>query len=139
MTTSRTSKTIEIPEFMDSRGSLYVKEFRDLPFIPKRLYYIKDVPTLETRGAHAHRSCHQILIALQGSLDVELIDSNGNITYNLSTPKIGLHIPPFTWGVQKNFDDKTILLVLASETYDKKEYIEDFEEFCTLISSHIAN
>ena len=84
MTTSRNSKTIEIPEFMDSRGSLYVKEFRDLPFIPKRLYYIKDVPTLETRGAHAHRSCHQILIALQGSLDVELIDSNGNITYNFN-------------------------------------------------------
>ena len=136
MATFRNSKIIEVPEFMDSRGSLYVQEFRDLPFIPKRLYYIKDVPTLETRGAHAHRRCHQILIALHGSIDVELIDSHGHFTYNLSTPKVGLYIPPLTWGVQKNFSDKTILLVLASEAYDKKEYIEDLEEFCTLIDSH---
>ena len=124
---------VQIPEFLDNRGSLYVVNFSDLPFMPQRIFYIKDVPTFEDRGNHAHKSCHQILIALNGSVEVELINTDGSAYFNLSNPKLGLHIPPLNWGIQKNFQEGTILLVLASEPYNKNEYITQFEEFKELV------
>jgi len=124
---------VDIPEFLDIRGSLYVMNFTDLPFIPQRIFYIKDVPASEERGNHAHRSCHQILVALHGSVDIELINKNGKFNHKLLNPNLGLHIPPLNWGIQKNFQIGTVLLVLASEPYDKNEYVNEFEEFTDLI------
>ena len=57
---------IETPVFSDKRGSLCVINFNDLPFVPQRIYYVKDVPAFEERGNHAHKSCHQILFAING-------------------------------------------------------------------------
>ncbi len=126
-------KEVQIPEFQDKRGSLYVMNFNDLPFIPQRIFYIMDVPTFEERGNHAHRTCHQLIVALNGSVDIELVNSRGNSYHSLSKPKMGLHIPPLNWGIQKNFQDGTVLLVLASEPYNKDEYIFEIEEFNELL------
>src|SRR5450830_1573003 len=55
----------------DMRGSLSVGEFeREIPFVPRRYFMVYDVPTAETRGEHAHRNCHQFLIAVKGSVRV---------------------------------------------------------------------
>lgn len=124
---------IEMPLFSDKRGSLCVINFNDLPFTPQRIFYVKDVPALEVRGNHAHKSCHQILFAINGSLEVELSNVHGEFNFYLKNPKIGIHIPPLNWGVQKNFEPGTILMVLASEPYDKNEYINDIYQFNEMI------
>ncbi|SVB74467.1 uncharacterized protein METZ01_LOCUS227321, partial [marine metagenome] len=49
-----------------------LNDFRDIPFIVKRLFYITDVPNQETRGFHAHRKNQQYLICLDGRIVVEL-------------------------------------------------------------------
>ena len=126
---------IETPIFSDKRGLLCVINFNDLPFAPQRIFYIKDVPALEERGNHAHKSCHQILFAINGSLDVELSNIEGQFNFCLRNPKIGIHIPPLNWGVQKNFEPGTILMVIASEPYDKNEYINDRDQFDKIIQS----
>lgn len=46
----------------------------DIPFAVKRVFYIYDIPEGERRGMHAHKLCHEILIAINGSFEVELND-----------------------------------------------------------------
>src|SRR5689334_10376370 len=53
----------ELPLVQDLRGNLTVGEVPgDIPFTPKRYFLVLDVPTGETRGAHAHRECAQFLV-----------------------------------------------------------------------------
>jgi WxcM-like, C-terminal len=47
----------------------------------------------------------------------------------LSSPEVGLHIPPMIWGTQWKYTSDSVLLVLASERYDPADYIRDYEEF----------
>ena len=37
-----------------------------------------------------------------------------------------------TWGVQYKYSPDAVLLVLASDYYDAKDYIRDYTEFRTL-------
>ena len=68
-------RIIEIPSFSDSRGDLCVLEKGDvLPFEIKRIFYTYNVPPSESRGAHAHKKCHQFLIAVSGAVRVTAED-----------------------------------------------------------------
>jgi hypothetical protein len=101
----------------------------DLPFDIKRVFYIYDVPSGESRGAHAHYKCHQLLIAATGSFEVEVNDGIENKTFFLNTPDKGLHIPPGIWASELDFSGSSICLVLASEEYSESDYIRDYEGF----------
>ena len=46
----------------------------EIPFDVKRIFYLYDIPGGESRGAHAHKVCHQFLIAAGGSFEVLLDD-----------------------------------------------------------------
>uniref|UniRef100_UPI0030DC1474 WxcM-like domain-containing protein n=1 Tax=Pseudomonas sp. EA_15y_Pfl1_P102 TaxID=3088685 RepID=UPI0030DC1474 len=51
----------------DMRGKLAVGQVGDgLPFVPQRMFMVYDVPSRETRGEHAHRECHQLLMCVHG-------------------------------------------------------------------------
>jgi UDP-2-acetamido-3-amino-2,3-dideoxy-glucuronate N-acetyltransferase len=104
----------------DMRGSLSVGEFeRDIPFAPKRYFLVYKVPTAETRGEHAHRRCHQFLIAVQGSVHVVADDR----------PNLGVYLPPMTWGIQYKYSEDAVLLVFASDFYDSSDYIREYGAF----------
>lgn len=56
-------------------GSLtFVYEKVHVPFAINRVFYSYDIPSGEDRGAHAHRHCHQLIIAASGSFEVVLDD-----------------------------------------------------------------
>jgi hypothetical protein len=95
----------------------------------KRVYYLYDVPGGESRGAHAHRSLRQILIAASGSFDVMLDDGMSTRTITLSRPFTGLYIKPGIWRDIRNFSSGVICLVFASEIYKEEDYIRDYHEF----------
>lgn len=121
---------IELPKKTDPRGNLtYLQEGVGVPFPIKRVFYLYDVPTGEDRGAHAHRELHQFLICLSGSFDVALDDGTEKVVVHLNRPWIGLHVPPMIWAAEINFDPGTVCLVLASEKYDEREYIRDYDQF----------
>ena len=124
---------IDLPKIVDRRGNLtFVEQQNHVPFEIKRVFYLYDIPTAESRGAHAHKELHQFLICLSGSFDVELFDGTTTKTVHLNRPWIGLHIPPMIWASEVNFDAGSICLVLTSDVYKECDYIREITEFITL-------
>jgi len=123
-----------LPKIHDMRGSLSVGEFeRSIPFSTKRYFMVFDVPSLETRGEHAHKECHQFLICVRGSCAVVADDGVSRQEFLLNRPDIGIHLPPLTWGIQYKYSADAVLLVFASHYYDAGDYIRDYSEFCKII------
>lgn len=129
----------QLPKVADIRGSLTVGEFeRSIPFPAKRYFMVFDVPSVETRGEHAHRECHQFLICVSGQVSVVADDGVSRREFLLDRPDIGLHLPPLTWGIQYKYSEDAVLLVFASHFYDPDDYIRDYEEFANLVASGIG-
>lgn len=100
-----------------------------IPFDIKRVYYLYDIPGGEGRGAHAHKELEQLFVAVSGSFEVKVDDGITKRTYSLSRPYYGLYLPPGLWRELDNFSSGATCLVLASEKYDKKDYIHDHQVF----------
>lgn len=121
---------VEFSKHFHEKGSISVIENKkELPFNVKRVFYLYDIPGGESRGAHAHKECHQFLIAASGSFQIILNDGKVKRTVDLNQPYKGLHIPPGVWASEVNFSSGAICLVLASHTYDESDYIRDYSEF----------
>lgn len=104
------------------------------PFDVKRVFYLYDIAGGESRGAHAHKECHQFLIAASGSFEVELDEGTYKRQVFLNRPNIGLHIPPGVWASEVNFSSGAICLVLASHCYNESDYIRNYEDFLKLLN-----
>jgi len=124
-------RTILLPKIHErEKGTLsFVENLENIPFAIKRIFYLYDIPGGESRGAHAHKECHQFLIAVSGSFEVQLDDGKVKKTVMLNQPFRGLHIPPAIWASEVNFSSGSICLVLASHTYDEKDYVRDYDLF----------
>lgn len=125
-----------MPRIADIRGSLTVGEFgRNIPFAVKRYFMVFDVPSMETRGEHAHRECHQFLICVRGSCAVVADDGEHRQEFLLNKPDVGVHLPPMVWGVQYKYSADAVLLVYASHYYDGADYIRNYAEFRQLVGA----
>lgn len=125
-----------MPRVIDIRGSLTVGEFdRSIPFPVKRYFIVFDVPSMETRGEHAHRECHQFLICVRGSCAVVADDGAHRQEFLLDRPDVGVHLPPMVWGIQYKYSADAVLLVYASHYYDSTDYIRNYAEFCQLVGA----
>lgn len=121
---------IDLPKVSDPRGMLtFIEDGIHLPFEMKRIFYLYDVPTGESRGAHAHKTLKQFLICLSGSFDVQVDDGSSREVIHLNRPWKGLYIPPMIWAAETNFDPGTICLVLASNSFDETDYYRDYDDF----------
>jgi dTDP-4-dehydrorhamnose 3,5-epimerase-like enzyme len=126
-------KVIDLPRIDDPRGKLtFIEQSRHVPFDIRRVFYLYDVPTEESRGAHAHRQLHQFLVCMSGSFDVAVDDGRHQSKVHLNRPWKGLHLPPMIWAAEVNFDPGSVCLVLASELYDESDYIRDYAEYLRL-------
>ena len=115
------AKLFSIPTYKDPRGSLSVIE-KILPFDIKRVYYIYDVDNSE-RGHHAHKKTIQALIMLNGSCNLFVGDKNHSTKYEMNSPEKCLLLMPEDFHWMSNFSENAVLLVLASEEFDKEDYI----------------
>ncbi|HEB9433177.1 TPA: WxcM-like domain-containing protein [Campylobacter coli] len=114
----------------DDRGSLIALEnLKEIPFEIKRIYYIYNTKPEFPRGAHAHRELEQVLIMMEGSCELVLNDGKNIKNIILNRPDMGIFIGKNMWREMKNFSYGAKLLVLASDFYNEKEYIRDYEEF----------
>jgi UDP-2-acetamido-3-amino-2,3-dideoxy-glucuronate N-acetyltransferase len=124
---------IRFPEVVDLRGRLTVGETSEsLPFAAERVFFVYGVPSAEIRGEHAHRTTHQVLICVNGSIRVSLTDGVERNDVILNAPFLALHIPTLVWSTQFQHSPDTVLAVLCSEPYIAESYIRDFDEFLEL-------
>jgi UDP-2-acetamido-3-amino-2,3-dideoxy-glucuronate N-acetyltransferase len=120
----------------DLRGDLSAIEWeKDLPFIPKRVFFVYNVPSSSVRGEHAHKICHQFITCIHGSIAVIVDDGKNREEFHLSDPHIGIHIPPGVWGIQYKYSSDAVLFVLASHEYDAADYIRDYDEYLAYLES----
>ena len=121
---------IELNKIHNRAGNItVVEEDINIPFPIKRIYYLYDVPGGGERGGHAHKELKQLLIAASGCFDVVLDDGINKKVVELNRPYFGLLIVPGIWRELINFSSGAICLVLASEKYEKSDYIRDIIEF----------
>lgn len=114
----------------DRKGDLTVVENGvTLPFDVKRVYYLYDVPGGESRGSHAHRQLEQLIIAASGSFTVVMDDGINKKSFFLNRPYQGLYVKPGLWRDLEDFSSGAVCMVLASEVYQKEDYIRDYQEF----------
>lgn len=130
MTSVYDCSIFELPRIKNRAGNITpVHNNIEIPFSIKRVFYLYDIPGGESRGAHAHRECHQFLIAASGSFEVSLNDGRTQRTIQLNRPYVGLHIPPGIWASEINFSSGAICLVFASHSYNEQDYLRDYNEF----------
>ena len=137
MATTYDCTLFELPKIKNRAGNITpVNNNIEIPFDIKRVFYLYDIPGGESRGAHAHKRCHQFLVAVSGSFEVLLDDCKTKRVIQLNRPYIGLHIPPGIWASEINFSSGSICLVLASMTYSESDYIRNYEDFLSYTNAH---
>jgi dTDP-4-dehydrorhamnose 3,5-epimerase-like enzyme len=116
----------------DCRGDLTPIEFSGVPFIPKRVFVVKNVPKNVTRGGHAHFETMQVVICIQGEIEVVLDDGTSK-RREVLTEGQSCFIDSLVWDEQVFLTGNDILLVLCSTSYDKEDYITDYLTFQTIL------
>lgn len=129
-------KIVNFEEHTDSRGALVVIEGKKIiPFDIRRVYYMYDTQLGEIRGKHAHKSLQQILICVHGSCKLLLDDGYDKQIVELTNPAEGVYISNNMWREMFDFSSDAVLMVLASELYDEKDYIRDYGEFLKFVGA----
>lgn len=111
----------------------------EIPFDVRRIFFVYDIPYGKTRGMHAHKHCHEFIIAASGSFDVEMKDGKEKRTVNLNRPMQGIHILPGIWTKELNYSSGAICLVLTSEVYSEEDYIRKYSDYKRLYGSKYGN
>lgn len=106
-----------------------------IPFDIKKVLVVSGMKPRDVRGRHAHRETQEVIIPIQGGCDIEIDDGTAKTTVTLSGMSKGLYLPPRVWRTLKNFQEGTILLLIADREYDEQEYIRSYEEFRRVIGS----
>lgn len=128
-------KKIDLPKICDRRGNLsFIENDGLLPFKLKRTYWLYDVPGGKKRFGHAFHKQEEMIIALSGSFDIVLNDGKEERRYHMCRSYYGLYVPQMMWRELDNFSTNSIALILASTPYDPKDYIEDFDDFKSIVN-----
>lgn len=130
------ASVVQLRAHTDLRGSLIAGQVSDqIPFEPRRVFVVYNVPGKDVRGEHAHRTCHQFLLCVTGSVVILLDEGTQRQQIRLDSPTLGLYVPPLVWSVQYQYSAEAVLIVLASHEYDADDYIRDYDEFLRLRSA----
>lgn len=126
----RDCNIIVLPKIGNRNGHITaINNNIEIPFAVRRIFYLYDIQGGDSRGAHAHKECHQFLVAASGSFEVLLDDGISKHKVLLNLPDVGLHIPPGIWASEMNFSSGAICLVLASHDFNEEDYIRDYKNY----------
>jgi hypothetical protein len=97
-----------------------------LPFPIQRVFYIYGVDKSE-RGGHRHHKTIQAAVCIQGECKIFNNDGVGKVVFHLDKPSVCVILEPSDWHKMYDFSENAILMVLASEKFDRDDYI--FENY----------
>ena len=114
---------------VDAGELSFFEASHDIDFEIKRIYYISKVPEGVRRGFHAHKDLKQLIFCPYGRIQLILANINGREEIELSDPSVGVIIDKCTWREMLWLQRDSVLCVAASDYYDVKDYIRDYNEF----------
>ena len=127
---SQAPYTFTLPGFSNETGSLHFWE--NLELFPKgiqRCFWISNVKEGETRGNHAHWEEAQVIVAVAGTIRLEIHSAKGEIFhFMLDSPKHAVFIPPLNWLIAR-FTPGSVLLGLSDRAFSEDDYIRDLDYF----------
>lgn len=122
------ARRIPIERIRDERGSLLPLDFHALPFEPRRIFVVHEVPAGTVRGRHAHHRSRQLLVRLHGRIEVEMRCQGVSARTVLADSHAGLLLEAGVWSAQTYLEPGSSLLVLASEAFHPSSYIAETTE-----------
>ena len=119
-------------KYRDKTGSLipfYLKKHFE-NFKIKRFFFVYG-NLKYPRADHAHKKCNQVLIPINGTIEVCITNKNKKERKFLLSLRSNnyLFVPKDHWIKLKFIKKKSILLTLCDYKYDKKEYIQSKKKF----------
>lgn len=107
-----------------------INSFSELPFEPKRIFFIKEVPPNTTRGEHANRNTEYIFGVVNGTVKLQIESLDGEVlTYHLTDDAKGIYVPKNWWLKLFDFESDGIAMVLASTEFAESLYVEHYDEW----------
>ena len=129
-TTVDDCRIIELGKHHGATGNITVVENgKIIDFDIKRVFYIYDIPGGVTRGAHAHKTLRELIVAATGSFEVRVFDGEREKVFLLNHPSKALYLPCGVWEELRNFSSGSVALVLASTPHMPEDYFRDIDEF----------
>jgi len=128
----RNSRIIKLQLFNDfPDGNLVIGEAKKtVPFEIKRVYYINNLFNKKAvRGHHAHKKLDQIIFCINGSFILNLDDGQTKQKVLLNNPYQGVRLGPLLWHTMEKFSSDCVILVLASDYYEERDYLRNYDDF----------
>ena len=126
---TKLSYIIEVPKIKDEGILCFMEGLNHVPFPIKRVYFIYDVIKNAVRGKHAHKKTKQVIFCVNGSITIILDNGRAKEEITLDNPNQGLFLDAMMWHEMVDFQNNTILLVIASENFNETDYIRNYPEF----------
>ena len=121
-------KYFNLLQISDNRGDMFILENKNLKMNFMRTFLVYGDKNTH-RGRHAHKQCSQLLIAINGKIEVVCKDAQNHKSFILENPKEALLVPPKVWSEQIYKENGSILGVWCDEPYREDDYIRDWNEF----------
>ena len=123
-------KSTQVSTFIDDRGCLVVADLVNaVSFETQRIYYLINVPSGKTRGAHGHKNLEQIFFCLKGSFSLTVTDGVSTDKVQVLEMNSGYYLPAGVWRELSDFSQDAVCLVLASLPYEESDYLSDFDQY----------
>jgi len=128
----KNSGVVKLQFFDDKKdGTMVIGESKkNIPFNIKRIYYINKLNNQKSvRGKHAHKKLEQVIFCINGFFRLNLDDGYKKQRIVLDNLYYGIRLGPMLWHEMTDFSKDCVILVLASDFYNKKDYIRSYDEF----------
>jgi len=111
--------------FTDARGKLGSIEINKLPFAPKRLFWLFDVPLGETRGNHGHFKSNQFVCCFSGNINIEICAPALAPAFIVLCAGESIYVPVRHWMSIGFQQAGTVCAVFADTDYDPTDVFDE--------------
>jgi hypothetical protein len=115
---------VDIPLHQDERGTLLALDRQQsVPFEIKRCFFIWGCPSPAVRAEHA-LSSEIALLALRGSVSIDLDNGEEQLTIKLNHPQRLLCIQAGVWLRLRSFSADSLIAAAAASEYSETSYFD---------------
>ena len=114
---------------IDKRGILVPFNFHKIINKKIQRLFIVSLNKNFKRGGHAHKKGFQIFICIKGKIDFEIISKKKIYKFKINEKnKFGYIVPHKHWVSFSTKIENSLLLVLCTTKFDKKDYIYNIDK-----------